>query len=345
MKIKVVKTDDAVGKIIAYDTTASTPSFKGAVIKRGKKLTPEDIEILKNNGHYFIYIYDESEETINEIHEEEAVLKLAQSLKGINIEVSNADEGKAIMRSTTKGLLLVNTKLLYEINKHGIFVVITKKTGILVDKGEIIGVVDLVPFTIPADVMNQFLYLASSEGPLIEVKELVPTKIGLVVTGTELYEGRKKDLSEEIVRSKARVYGFELTEKIIVPDEPDKIREAILDLIRKNDAVITTGGMSVDPNDYTPKVIASIADEVVAYGIPIKPSTMTMVAYLEGKPIIGVSGGIIHYSEYNVLDVLLPWVLSRTKITREYLLSLAHGGLSDYYLLKHKDYIRNNRSK
>ncbi|MEM4708786.1 MAG: molybdopterin-binding protein [Fervidicoccaceae archaeon] len=337
MKIRVVRTDDAVGKIIAYDTTASTPSFKGAIIKKGKRLTPEDIEILKDNGHYYVYVYDEGEETINEVHEDEAVLRLAQSLSGRNITASNADEGKAIMKSVARGLLLVNTKLLYDINKHGVFVVITRRTGTLVDKDEKVGIVDLIPFSIPVDVMNHFLSLASIEGPLIEVREIVTTRIGLVATGTELYEGRKKDLSEEILRKKAQVYGFELTEKIIVPDDPEMIRKAILSLLMKNDAVVITGGMSVDPNDYTPKVIASIADEVVAYGIPVKPITMTMVAYLEGKPIIGVSGGIIHYPDYNILDILLPWVLSRTRITREYLLSLAHGGLSDYYLSKHKD--------
>lgn len=338
MKIKVVKADEAIGKRIAYDTTASTPTYKGAVIRRGKVLTREDVEVLKDNGHYYIYVYDEEGDSPDEIHEDEAVYKVAKAIAGRNVVPSPDEEGKAVLKSTKKGLLIVNISLLNEINRRGIFAVITKRTGSLVKPDETVAVVDLIPFTISAGVLRELLNVITQSGPLCVVNELVKTDVGLVVTGTEIYEGRKKDLSEDIIRKKSLIYEINLAEKVIVPDDPDEIRSAILSLITKNDAVITTGGMSVDPTDYTPGVIASLADEVIAYGVPFKPNTMTMIAYMRGKPIIGLPGGIIHYPDFNILDVLLPWVSSRTKIPKEYLLGLAHGGLSEYYLAKHKSH-------
>jgi len=333
MRIKAVRVEEAVGKVLAYDVTSSSPRFKGALMRRGRVIGPEDVQLLKDNGHYYVYVYEEGEQG-DEVHEDEAVAYLAERLAGDNVRVRKSEEGKALLVSSSRGLLVVNVDLLNVVNGRGVFMVITRRHGSLVSQGDVVGIVDLIPFTVSRGLLEELAETCTKSGPIVSVRELKPTRIALVVTGTEIYEGRKQDLAEGVVRQRESRYSFELTQKIVVPDEPELIKSAVLSAAASADAVIVTGGMSVDPNDYTPRVIASISDEVVAYGIPFKPNTMTMVAYLQGKPIIGVSGGIVHYTEFNILDVLLPWVASRTKITRDFLLSLANGGLTDYFLSK-----------
>jgi len=53
--------------------------------------------------------------------------------------------------------------------------------------------------------------------------------------------------------------------------------------------------VSVYPTDHTPRAIASVADEVVAYRVPVRPTTMSAIAYRGGKATIGVSSKLIHY--------------------------------------------------
>ena len=166
------------------------------------------------------------------------------------------------------------------------------------------------------------------------VKKFVRKSVGVVVAGTEVYEGLVEDKASDKVEEKVRKYGGYVAEKTIVPDDEAKIREAIFNFIRKYDLVIVTGGMSVDPTDKTPKAIASTGAKIVAYGIPVKPTTMSLIAYYGEKPIIGVSSGIIFFKEENVLDILLPKIMANEKWTREEIASLGHGGIMPTFLKK-----------
>ncbi|MEM1696708.1 MAG: molybdopterin-binding protein [Zestosphaera sp.] len=332
MLLRILKVEEAVGKTLAYDVSLITESFKGALLRRGHILTQADIEVLKRAGHNYVYVYDSSGTSVNDLHEEEAVIRLGEYLAGNNVNVFLGEEGKALLKSAVRGLLKINSSCLERINSTGVFVVVTKRKGTAIDKDSIVGIVDLVPLTVPKDYVEHLLTNLESCKSVIEVSPFHKLRVGVVVTGTEVFEGLIEDKASPVVESKVLEYGGLVTEVIKVPDDSALIKDAIIKLLKECDAIIVTGGMSVDPTDLTPKSIAEVADEVVMYGIPIKPNTMSMVAYAQGKPIIGVSSSIIYYKTWNILDVLLPWVMAREKINRDYLVSLGEGGLTEEFL-------------
>ena len=96
-------------------------------------------------------------------------------------------------------------------------------------------------------------------------------------------------------------------------------------MLSRADAVIVTGGMSVDATDRTPGAIRSLGAEVLSYGLPMKP--MSMIAYLNGKIIFGISAGGIHYRELNSIDVYLTRLLAGWRPTREEIAEMGDGGL------------------
>jgi len=333
---RLVRVEDAIGHRLAHDVTMVTRDFKGAIFRRGHKVRTEDVEVLKRSGHYFVLIEDKSDEGV---HEDEAVISLARTIAGSGTYVVSAEEGKALIKSSVdKGIVKVNVKGLDMINSLGDFIVTTKRSYTLVNKDDVVGIIDLVPLIIDKEKFENVLERARIIAPVIEVKKPIKKRIGLVITGTEVYEGIIKDEATEVVKSKVEKYGVEIVRRHVVPDDLDKIKEALLNCIKVSDIVIATGGMSVDPTDYTHKAIASVATEVIIYGIPIKPNTMTMLAYRGNKPIIGVPGSIVYFRDWNVLDVLLPKLLIGEKWTREELLKLAHGGISDYFLSRKKNW-------
>lgn len=81
-----------------------------------------------------------------------------------------------------------------------------------------------------------------------------------------------------------------MTDHIIVNDDLDNIKNAILKLKEKGcEIIITTGGMSVDPDDKTPGAIKQSGAEVISYGAPVLPGAMFCLAYFEdGTPIMGL---------------------------------------------------------
>ncbi|MCD6324108.1 MAG: molybdopterin-binding protein [Desulfurococcales archaeon] len=335
MAVRVVKVEEAIGKVLAYDVTSVTPENMGAVLRRGDVIREEHIEPLKRSGHYYVYVVDGELSTSEEVHEDEAVLRVGELAAGEGVAVYARQGGKALLRASTDGLLVVDEEAVREINKEGEFALITRHSGIGVRRGEAVGIVDLIPFYVRREVIHR-LEEALSGRKAVSVKPFRNLRVGLIVTGTEVYEGKVKDLASPVVHDKVRRYGGVVTRSTIVPDDKDVIASRIKEFLRDCDAVIVTGGMSVDPTDKTPAAIREVADEVVAYGIPVKPTTMSMVAYAAGKPIVGVSSGIIFFREWNVLDVLLPKVMAGFKWSRDELLALAVGGLSDVYLRRLK---------
>jgi hypothetical protein len=334
VSIRVLRVEDAVGRRLFHDYTCIEPGFKGAVKRRGEVVAAGDVELLKRCGHYYVYVYDEEPSRPGYIHEVEAVERLARALAGDNLVVEVGDEGKALILASKSGLVLVDGSVLREVNSTGVFVVVTRRTGHYVRAGDLVGVVDLIPLEVPAAFIEELEERVARVRPVIRVVENKHPRIGVVVTGNEIVEGLRRDLAGPIALEKIKSYDCVPGELVYSRDDVEEISSRILELLSSHDAVVVTGGMSVDPTDQTPRAIASVADEVVAYGVPVKPTTMSMIAYRGGKAIIGVSSGLIHYPEENILDIVLPWIASGVKIPREFLISLGEGGLLSSFLAK-----------
>jgi molybdopterin adenylyltransferase len=73
------------------------------------------------------------------------------------------------------------------------------------------------------------------------------------------YEDRSGPAIEEALRE--RIDGVEV-ERVIVPDEPDAIRDALEEGLPR-DVIITTGGTGIGPRDITPDITAAFCDKLL----------------------------------------------------------------------------------
>jgi molybdenum cofactor synthesis domain-containing protein len=183
---------------------------------------------------------------------------------------------------------------------------------------------------------------------VIEIKELRRPKAGMVITGNEVYHGRVKDAFAPIITKKIEEYGGEIVATCFAPDDETFIAGRLRELIAAGaDLLITTGGMSVDPDDVTRFAIRSIGATDITYGSAVLPGAMVLVGYILKEhvaesigqepsapcalpsaeiPILGIPAcGMYHRT--TVFDLLLPRVLAGERIGREELAELGHGGL------------------
>jgi molybdopterin biosynthesis enzyme len=88
--------------------------------------------------------------------------------------------------------------------------------------------------------------------------------------------------------------------------------------------------MSVDPDDRTPLGIKNTGARIAAYGVPLLPGAMTLVAYYrQGEtqvPVLGLPACVL-YSKITALDFFLPRLMAGDPISREDLALLGEGGL------------------
>jgi nicotinamide-nucleotide amidase len=86
----------------------------------------------------------------------------------------------------------------------------------------------------------------------------------LVTIGTELLLGMTVDTNgADIARTLAGL-GIRVSRRTSVADQPEQIREAVADALRRTGAVLTTGGLGPTRDDVTKKVIAEL------YGAPLE---------------------------------------------------------------------------
>jgi len=98
--------------------------------------------------------------------------------------------------------------------------------------------------------------IARTHYPVFSVKVFNTCKARLIIAGNEVYDGLIEDKFEAVVIEKLKAYGASLVETVILPDDEAMIADRVrLFIDQGTDLIITTGGMSVDPDDVTRSAI------------------------------------------------------------------------------------------
>ena len=321
--MKKVNVENAVGMELCHDITAMRDGFKGAAFKRGHIITEADIPELLDIGKRTIFVW---EENAGELHEDDCARRMAAMCPVENAHYTEPAEGKVLLFADERGMFRVNTKLLREINSIGDITISTIPDHYPVEAGARLASMRIVPLVTKEEQIIKAEELCK-ETKLIDLRPYKHMKIGVIITGSEVYSGRIKDKFEPVVRAKMKHYPSEILGVTICDDDLDMIVNAAKAYLNQGaDFLIFTGGMSVDPDDLTPTAIRQLGADIVTHGVPSQPGNMTLVAYLGDVAILGVPGAAISLPT-TIFDVMLPQVFTGDKITKAELINLGDGGL------------------
>ncbi len=321
--MKKIAAQDAVGMELCHDITAMRDGFKGAEFKRGHIIKEEDIPRLLDIGKRTIYVW---EENAGEIHEEDAARRMAAMAKVERAHYTEPSEGKVLLMADERGMFRVNRALLEKINSIGDLTITTLPDHYPVEEGARLASMRIVPLVTKEEQIIEAERLCRDE-KLLDLRPYQNKKIGVIITGSEVYSGRIKDKFEPVVRAKMKHYPAEIVGITICDDDLDMIVDAAkAHLAHGADFLIFTGGMSVDPDDLTPTAIRHLGADIITHGVPAQPGNMTLVAYLGEIPILGVPGAAISLPT-TIFDVLLPQIFAGDKFTKKDLIRLGEGGL------------------
>jgi molybdenum cofactor synthesis domain-containing protein len=345
--VKTIPVDEAIGTVLAHDITEiRKEDFKGRAFKKGHIIRKEDI------GHLVLSIAED------EVHENDAACAVAEALMGAGVRIKGEPkEGKITLIAERDGLLKVDREALFQFNMLGEVMCATLHDNMIVKEGQTIAGTRAIPLVVKRDIVKDAVAIAEGAGKVISVKELRRPKAGIVITGNEVYYGRIKDAFAPIITKKLQAYGGEVVGTYYAPDDETFIEERLKELIDAGaDLLITTGGMSVDPDDVTRFAIRRLGAGEISYGSPVLPGAMFLVAYLlksevrsmnaevrinskeenlvsgqcaeesEMIPVLGIPACGM-YSNITIFDMILPRVLAGERIGRRQLAELGHGGL------------------
>ena len=323
--MKLIRTEDAVGQVLCHDITQIIPGVtKDARFRKGHIVKEDDIPVLLSLGKDHLYVW-EKDDTV--YHENEAAQILCDVCINEHMNPSPVKEGKIEVSASCDGLFCIDVERLDAVNDIDQIMIASRHTNTPVKKGDKLLGTRVIPLVISKEKMK-LVKKAAGDEPLCRLFPYQLKKAGIVTTGNEVYYGRIQDKFTPVVIQKLEQYGIKTEEHIIVNDEKEKIKEAIVTLKEKGcELIIATGGMSVDPDDQTPGAIRESGAKVVSYGAPVLPGAMFCLAYYEdGTAVMGLPGCVM-YAKTTIFDLILPRIAAKVPVTRKDITRLGHGGL------------------
>jgi len=120
--------------------------------------------------------------------------------------------------------------------------------------------------------------------------------VGIIPTGAELVEQPNELAVGKLMESNSHVFAAMVSEHggvarryPIARDNYAELLHTIKTAVRGNDIVVVNAGTSAGTEDHTLSAIRELG-EVYTHGIALKPGKPTILAQIDGKPVIGIPG-------------------------------------------------------
>jgi formylmethanofuran dehydrogenase subunit E len=327
-RLKAVPAAEAVGKHALHDMTRIVPGeSKGPAFLKGHEISVGDLCRLQQMGRNSVYVREGNELSGEWVHEDEAATAFAEAMAGEGIDCACPPrEGRVNLIAARDGLLMLNENRLQRFNSVPGVICASRRAYTLVAQGRSVAATRAIPLYLPRRNFEEARGILSGP-PLFQVLPLRKTRVGILITGNEVVQGLIEDRFLPIISAKVEKLGSTVVASKIVPDDREAIAASI-GAFRDDgvDLLITTAGLSVDPDDVTRQGLIDAGAEDLLYGAPVIPGGMLLLARMGEVSVIGVPACALHFKSTS-FDLILPRVLAGVAITRRDLARMGHGGL------------------
>ncbi|HLO48007.1 MAG TPA: gephyrin-like molybdotransferase Glp [Kamptonema sp.] len=152
------------------------------------------------------------------------------------------------------------------------------------------------PLLMPSTVLNPPEIAVLAAAQCIQVPVYRRLRVAILSTGDELVSpeqalqpGQLVDSNQYALAALSSQAGAEIIRLGIIPDDREKLKDAIASAISTADIVLSTGGVSVGDYDYVEEIIASLGGEIHIRAVGIKPGKPLTVATFKREVAIAPS--------------------------------------------------------
>ena len=114
-------------------------------------------------------------------------------------------------------------------------------------------------------------------------------KVAVVTVSNSASAGTADDTSGQIAAERLTSLGFEVVDRLVIPDGVDSVADTLRSLVGTVDLIVTTGGTGLSPTDQTPEGTRKVMDrDVPGLSEAMRADTFGKIPF--GKLSRGVSG-------------------------------------------------------
>jgi molybdenum cofactor cytidylyltransferase len=323
MRVQQLPISESIGHLLMHNI-ANAEGRK--VLAKGTRLTAREIGILESIGQKTVRV---AVLEAGDVHEDEAAERIASAIvEGVaHLRRTRAIGGRVNFHCDENTILKVDALRLTELNLLAGVTVATRPVYTPIGKGigrSDVATLKIIPYALPETTVTEAVALAKG---VIRLVPMIPHKVALLITADEGSTGRIQRQFEAPTRTRLERLGSEVTTVRTVRQTENEIAAILRELVAEHDGVFIGGQTSImDWDDTTLRGLRMAGIEVVWHGVPVEPGNMLAVGYTDATWVL-CAPGCAKSLETNVVDLILPRLLARERLTPRDFALLGMGGL------------------
>src|SRR5512133_616339 len=321
MRAQTVDVKSSTGRILCC--TVFRPGGK-KLLAKGHVISDEDIRVLESEGMESIWVTELED---GEIGEDDAVCAVASEMGCGSFEIRLAAGGRANLLATENCCVLVDDELLKQINCPASVVIATSLNFSYAVAGQRIATVKSSPFAVSKEQLEAVTGITRDRGPILQARPLRAPSVGVLYTDPISGE-RARQLFENIMRQRLERFGVNPNFVLACTEDENSVSRCLQHLLRSKPCVILVASTTAPagPEDVIGQSMMRVGSQVERFLAPVEPGNLLLLGYKDEVPIVSAPG-CFRSAKSNVVDLILPPLLARYRVTGWEIACLGHGGL------------------
>lgn len=321
MRAQTVDVKESAGRILCC--TIFRPGGR-KLLAKGHVLSADDVRLLENEGLGQVWVTELEE---GEISEDDAVSEAATEMGCGGLEIRLAAGGRANLFATEDCCVLVDDELLRQINCTSSIVIATAPNFSFARAGQRIATVKSAPFAVAQSQLEAVTNILRERGPILQARPIRAPSVAVLYTDP-IHGERARQLFESITRQRLEHFGTAPSFALAATEEEGAVARSLQHLLRATPTAILVASTTAPagPEDVIGRAMARIGCHLERFLAPVEPGNLFLLGYKDEVPIISAPG-CFRSAKPNIVDLVLPPMLARYRISGWEVACLGHGGL------------------
>jgi molybdenum cofactor cytidylyltransferase len=321
MRAQTIDIKESTGRILCC--TIFRPGGK-KLLAKGHLLNDDDVRLLATEGLQEVWVTQLEE---GELSEDDAVSIVAAEMGCGCLEIRLAAGGRANLVATEDCCVLVDDELLKQINCTASVAIATATNFSYAKAGQRIATVKSAPFAVAQSQLDAMVSILKERGPILQARPIRSPSVAVLYSDLSNGE-RARQLFENIMRQRLEKFGVAPNYSLACVEEESTVSKSLQHLLRMKPTMILIASTTAPagPEDIIGRGMARIGCHLERFLAPVEPGNLLLLNYKDDVPIVSAPG-CFRSAKPNVVDLILPAMLARYRVSGWEVGCLGHGGL------------------
>ena len=294
------------------------------LLAKGHVISEEDARMLQTEGLNEVWVAELEE---GEVGEDDAVMQVASVIGCGSLEIRLAAGGRANLITTEPCCLLVDDELLKQINCTTSVAIATSLNLSYARSGQRVATVKSTPFSVAKPELDTMISIVKKRGPILQARPIRTPAVAILYTDPVNRE-RARQLFENIMRQRLDSIGASANFVLSSVEEEGAVARSLQHLLLAKPTLLLIASTTAPagPDDVIGRAMIRAGCHIERFLAPVEPGNLFLLGYKDDVPIVSAPG-CFRSAKANILDLMLPPLLARYRVSGWEVACLGRGGL------------------